>query len=67
MKKLNRLLEERHKQGLTIYDISSKLNISVAFYSLIENGKRNLSYKMAKDVSKILNKKPDDLFYDDIS
>lgn len=58
-----RLKELRIKKGLTAKEMAEKLNISRAFYSQIENDKRTLSYKMAISISKILNTKPDDIFY----
>ena len=42
-----------------------KLGISKPFYWQIENGKRNLSYKMAIKIASIFNMKPDDIFYKD--
>jgi len=59
----SKLKEIRIKNGYTAKDMAEKLNISRAFYSQIENDKRTLSYKMAVSISKILKKKPDDIFY----
>ena len=42
-----------------------KLGISKPFYWQIENGKRNLSYKMAVKIASIFKMKPDDIFYKD--
>ena len=55
----------RKQNELSIDEISKRLNISKPFYSQIENNKRKLSYEMAVKISKIFNKKPDDLFYED--
>ena len=53
----------RKKYKLSCQDMANTLNISKCFYWQIENKKRKLSYEMAFRISKIFNKKPDDLFY----
>ena len=58
-----KLKELRLKKGYTAKEIAEMLNISRAFYSQIENEKRTLTYKMAVNISDILGKKPDDIFY----
>ena len=58
-KKLKRL---RIKMGYTIYDMAKRLNISVSYYSLLENNKRKLSYDMAIKIAACFNKTPDQLF-----
>lgn len=60
-----KLKELREENGITSDYISKILNISKAFYSQIENGRRRLSYDMAVKISKIFDMKPDELFYDD--
>lgn len=55
----------REKQGYTSDRMAKILNISKAFYSQIENGRRRLSYDMALKISHIFNMKPDELFYED--
>lgn len=62
MKKLKKL---RKKFGYSCSEMANFLGISKPFYWQIENKKRNLSYKMALNISKIFNLKPDDLFYDE--
>jgi repressor protein len=57
-----KLKKLRIKQKLTIYDISSKIGISPSHYSLIENGKRKLSYEMAIKIAKVFHTTPDKLF-----
>ena len=42
-----------------------KQNISKAYYWQIEHKNRRLSYEMAKEIAKIFNLKPDDIFYDE--
>ena len=46
--------------------MADKLNISKCFYWQIENRDRNLTYKMAFKIAKILNTKPDKIFLDEI-
>lgn len=58
-----KLKELRLKKGYTAKKMAEMLNISRAFYSQIENEKRTLTYKMAVNISDILGKKPDDIFY----
>lgn len=65
-KKLLKLEETRIKNDLSYLDMANKLNISKAYYWQLENGNRNLYYKMAKKIAKIFNMKPDELFYDDL-
>ena len=60
-----KLKKIRKENKISIDEISKMLNISKPFYSQIENNKRKLSYEMAVNISKIFNKKPDDLFYED--
>lgn len=47
---------------LTIYDMAKKLNITPAYYSLIENKKRNLYYDLSIKIADIFNMKPDQIF-----
>ncbi len=61
------LYERRIEKGYTHKEMSNLLNISKSYYCQIENGKRTLSYKMAYDISKILDTKPDNLFYDTLN
>ena len=51
------------QEGITCDDMAIKLGISKPFYWQIENGKRNLSYKMAVKIASIFKMKPDDIFY----
>lgn len=62
-----KLYERRIEKGYTHKEMSNLLNISKSYYCQIENGKRTLSYKMAYDISKILDTKPDNLFYDTLN
>lgn len=62
---MSKLKEIRITHRYTINDMASKLNISKAYYSQLENNKRTLTYKMAILIANIFNKKPDSIFYDD--
>ena len=63
---MNYKLKELRKRGKITSDfISKQLNISKAFYSQIENGKRRLTYDMAIKIANIFNMKPDEVFYND--
>lgn len=60
MEKLKKL---RVQKNYSIKEMADRLNISTAYYCLIENKKRNLYYDMAVRIADIFNMKPDDLFY----
>lgn len=64
--RFEKLYRIRKERGFTHADMSEKLHISKAFYCQIERRNRGLSYRMAYDIAKILDCKPDDLFYDEI-
>lgn len=61
----NKLKYLRNKNNYTVEYMANKLDISIGFYSLIENSNRRLTYDMAIKISSIFNLKPDDIFYDD--
>ncbi len=65
-KKLIELKKLREKKGLTCHDMAKLLNISKSYYWQLENGKRNLYYNLAKQISQIFALKPDDIFFNDI-
>ena len=56
----------RRERGLNRDTIAKKLNVSKAYLSMIETGKRSLDYKMAISMANIFDVKPDDIFFDDI-
>lgn len=60
-----KLKQLRQSKGITAKQMAEKLGISKAFYSQLENNKRNLSYIMAIRIANIFNKKPDSIFYED--
>ncbi len=59
---LKNLKKVRKEKGLRISDMIETLEISPAFYSQLENGKRGMSYKRAIAIAEILNTTPDKLF-----
>ena len=65
-KKLTKLEALRKAYNLTYKDMALKLDMSKAYYWQIENGNRNLYYKVAVKIAKVFKLKPDDLFYDDL-
>ena len=64
--KLKKLEEMRLNSNLTYQEMAELLNMSKAYYWQIENGNRNLYYKVAVKIAKVFKVKPDDLFYDDL-
>ena len=59
----DKLKEIRKKKGFTQKQIAEKLNITVSFYSQIENMKKRLYYDTAIQIADIFNMRPDQLFY----
>ena len=57
------LKRSREEKKYTCKDMAEMLNISTSYYSQIENGKRNLDYKMAVRISSIFGLTPADIFY----
>ena len=53
----------REKYGYSYKDMANMLGISKCFYWQIENKKRRLYYDMAKNIARVFNLKPDDLFF----
>lgn len=49
------LIEKRKHKNFTKSKVAKDSGISLAYYSLIENGKRNVSVDTAKKIAKILN------------
>ena len=58
-----KLKKIRRKKGFTQKQIAEKLNITVSFYSQIENMKKRLYYDTAIKIADIFNMRPDQLFY----
>lgn len=49
------LYEIRKKQNFTMLEVAKKSNISESYYSMIENGHRNVSVLTAKKIALALN------------
>ena len=61
-----KLQELRVQQGYTYQKMADKLHISKCYYWQIENKQRNLTYKMAFQIAKILKTKPDKIFLEEL-
>ncbi len=61
---MEKLKELRTQNRMSYNDMSKLLHINKTFYWQIENERRNLSYNMAFNISRIFDLKPDDVFYD---
>lgn len=48
------LVDMRKKTGLTMNDVSKKLDISESYYCLIEHGERKPSVPVAKKIAAVL-------------
>ena len=59
----DKLKEIRKKKGFTQKQIAEELNITISFYSQIENMKKRLYYDTAIKIADIFNMRPDQLFY----
>lgn len=62
---INILKELREKNNYSYEDMAQMLEISKSYYWQIEHKNRRLYYEMAKDIAKIFNLKPDDIFFDE--
>lgn len=62
--KLNKLKNLRLEKNLTLKNVAEKLDITLEYYWMLENGKRNLSYDMACKIAAVFNSTPDDIFFD---
>lgn len=56
------LQKVRKESGLSSEQLAKEIGISKGYYSMIENGKRGLSYSMAVKIAGVFNKEPDDIF-----
>ena len=65
-KKLYKLESLRKAHNLTYKEMADRLKMSKAYYWQIENGNRNLYYKVAIKIADIFKLKPDDIFYNDL-
>ena len=48
------LYKARKNKNLTMAEVAAKSNISESYYSMIENGNRDVSVKTAKKIAKVL-------------
>ena len=62
-RKNTKLEQLRKSQNLTMIDMAKKLNMTPAYYCLLENRKRTLYYDTAIKIAAIFNMKPDNIFY----
>ena len=58
------LRELRLKKDIKLKEMAKMIGVSAPFYCHIEQGKRKLSYENAFLIAQILDKKPDEIFYD---
>ena len=59
----DKLKELRKKKGFTQRQMAERINITISFYSQIENKKKRLYYDTAIKIAAIFNMRPDQLFY----
>lgn len=59
------LTKLRKEKKMTMSTMADKLNITPAYYCQLETKKKRLSYDMAIRIAKILDLKPDEVFYED--
>ena len=52
---INNLKQLREDKNMRQYDLAQKAGISKSYYTMIENGKKKPSPKVAKRIAKILN------------
>ncbi|MCH5172333.1 MAG: helix-turn-helix transcriptional regulator [Erysipelotrichales bacterium] len=65
--KLAKFRELRKKKGVNLDAVAKELNVSKAYVSMVETGKRSLDYQMAINMAKIFDSTPDELFLDDMN
>lgn len=52
---INNLKQLREDKNMRQYDLAQKAGISRSYYTMIENGRKKPSPKVAKRIAKILN------------
>ena len=57
------LKQARETKGLTVEEMSNRLDISVSFYYKIEQGIRNPTMKLAREISELLGHGVERLFF----
>lgn len=63
---LNTLRKLRKTHKMTLEMLAKKINISKAYLSMIETGKRALDYHLAIKIAAVFKLKPDQIFYHDL-
>jgi len=63
MEKLKNL---RIKKKYSFSDMANILGISKTYYWQLEHNQRRISYEMAIKIAAIFNKKPDEIFYNEL-
>ncbi|MDD5486940.1 MAG: helix-turn-helix transcriptional regulator [Dehalococcoidales bacterium] len=59
----DRLAKKRKGAGFTQKTMAEKTGISLSFYIKIEQGKRNPSLELARDIAILLNATVDEIFF----
>ena len=59
---LEKLKEIREQNEMTMERVAEKVGITKSYYSMIESGKRGLSYPMAVRIALVFSKQPDEIF-----
>lgn len=59
------LKELRKKNNVSQKQIAEKLNVTISYYSQLENKKKRLYYDTAIKIADIFNMQPDEIFYSD--
>jgi len=60
---IEQLKQIREENQLTASEVADKVGITKGYYSMIENGKRGLSYPIAVKIADVFGKKPDEIFF----
>lgn len=64
MYKVDKLVKLRKEKNLKLKDLARIIDTSIAYYHMIETGKRKLYYDDAVKIANYFNMKPDELFLD---
>lgn len=59
------LKNARRDMGLTVEEVCNRVGISPSFYYKIESGKRNPTIALAANIAKVLEKRVEQLFFDE--
>lgn len=60
--KLDKLKQLRLEKNLTLKNVADKVGITLEYYWMLENGKRNMSYEMACKIAAVFERTPDEIF-----